>query len=539
MSSKSESGVILLIVIILMLALTITGLAFLNAGVLENRLVRTEILKNQAFWLAEAGLERALWNLKEDFENGSEDWTDGWINGMEVESAPLPGDQGHWWRLSMLTPTLENVGENSVWLQYVFTEDEPPEPKKDAIYVRSTGTVENRSKTLVVRATLEKFSPWYGAIFAGTGAGAGTVINGNALIHGSVLILGDELEPDALAMDTTGTAGIRNNYEGMRPELVPRVPGSPETVNSLGAKLRVKVGIVGLSGTATVGEPDDPDDPFNPDDPFDIKKQMDGVYIGTTPEYDRYGGNKGAENVYSDNGKENMYNLPDSIRFPSLTTGPDPYLEYLRDHSLQITLPENKISSETLTFEPIENYDDVTKLTNSIAWDQSAGILTVKGIVYVIAESLQLGESKEMIEYKGTGTLVVGNEYGSSAGDIVIHSHLLAHGTYIDEGEDGFPHHALGLVANRIELATPGDAQLMMTGAFYAEDEIVSTQQNAIAGTFVSNIFDMGTNVPRIYEVPELVDNLPPGLPGAEDIYLRVTTDEWDELEWSVLPEPE
>jgi len=57
-SSNPESGVILPIVIILALALTITGLAFLNAGVMENRLVRREIDKNQAFWLAEAGIER-------------------------------------------------------------------------------------------------------------------------------------------------------------------------------------------------------------------------------------------------------------------------------------------------------------------------------------------------------------------------------------------------------------------------------------------------------------------------------------------------
>jgi len=57
-SSNSESGVILPIVIILALALTITGLAFLNAGVMENSLVRREIAKNQAFYLAEAGVER-------------------------------------------------------------------------------------------------------------------------------------------------------------------------------------------------------------------------------------------------------------------------------------------------------------------------------------------------------------------------------------------------------------------------------------------------------------------------------------------------
>lgn len=67
-SFNSESGVILPIVLILMLALTITGLAFLNAGVMENSLVRRQIHKNQAFYLAEAGVEHARVKLGQDWE---------------------------------------------------------------------------------------------------------------------------------------------------------------------------------------------------------------------------------------------------------------------------------------------------------------------------------------------------------------------------------------------------------------------------------------------------------------------------------------
>jgi len=66
-SFNSESGVILPIVLILMLALTITGLAFLNAGVMENSLVRRQIRKDQAFYLAEAGVEHARVKLRQDW----------------------------------------------------------------------------------------------------------------------------------------------------------------------------------------------------------------------------------------------------------------------------------------------------------------------------------------------------------------------------------------------------------------------------------------------------------------------------------------
>jgi len=62
--SCSESGVILPIVIILTLALTITGLALLSAGVMENSLVRKEIGTTQAFYAAEAGIECGLFRLR-------------------------------------------------------------------------------------------------------------------------------------------------------------------------------------------------------------------------------------------------------------------------------------------------------------------------------------------------------------------------------------------------------------------------------------------------------------------------------------------
>ena len=63
-----------------------------------------------------------------------------------------------------------------------------------------------------------------------------------------------------------------------------------------------------------------------------------------------------------------------------------------------------------------------------------------------------------------------------------------------------------------------GDSQISMVGAFYAQGTITSEKQNQIAGSFVANYFDMGKNVPNIYQVPELSRNLPPGMPGSEPI---------------------
>ena len=75
-SFNSESGAILPIVIILTLALTITGLALLSAGVMENKLARREVYKNQAFYLAEAGIEHLKVKLYAEENEPQISWID-------------------------------------------------------------------------------------------------------------------------------------------------------------------------------------------------------------------------------------------------------------------------------------------------------------------------------------------------------------------------------------------------------------------------------------------------------------------------------
>ena len=85
----------------------------------------------------------------------------------------------------------------------------------------------------------------------------------------------------------------------------------------------------------------------------------------------------------------------------------------------------------------------------------------------------------------------------------------------------------LGIIAGQdLNLATgSGSSQLNMAGAFYAQGTIKSAKQNNIAGTFVASYFDMGTNVPNIYQVPTLSSNMPPAMPGDKHYYtLKVQT---------------
>jgi hypothetical protein len=43
-------------------------------------------------------------------------------------------------------------------------------------------------------------------------------------------------------------------------------------------------------------------------------------------------------------------------------------------------------------------------------------------------------------------------------------------------------------------------------GGFYAQDGVIVDKQSTIMGTIVGNYFDMGTNVPKIFQVPELAN---------------------------------
>ncbi|MEK7795398.1 MAG: hypothetical protein AAB353_12755, partial [Candidatus Hydrogenedentota bacterium] len=50
------------------------------------------------------------------------------------------------------------------------------------------------------------------------------------------------------------------------------------------------------------------------------------------------------------------------------------------------------------------------------------------------------------------------------------------------------------------------NSQLSLMGGFYAQDQITLNKQSTIMGTIVGNLFNMGGQVPDIYQVPELMN---------------------------------
>ena len=76
-----------------------------------------------------------------------------------------------------------------------------------------------------------------------------------------------------------------------------------------------------------------------------------------------------------------------------------------------------------------------------------------------------------------------------------------------------------------------GDSQILMAAACYAGMGITAAKKSQVAGTFVCEYVNMGSNVPSIFQVPELINNLPPGMIGSEPVWANLG---FDERSWSV-----
>ncbi|MFH1868296.1 MAG: hypothetical protein ABH843_04930 [Candidatus Omnitrophota bacterium] len=486
MDIRNNRGVVMISAYAAVVVLMMLGSVFFWRAYNENNLALRYRLSTEALSIAEAGIERAIYNLQNDFANyPTPSWLDGFIDNIPC-TPPGP----------LYTDIAFGNGSYSVGLTNVGG-------RIDHMRVLSTGTVEGIMRNIEVYIKMEEVNIWNNAIFAGIGSPAGVLINGNVDIRGSIHLLGDGLTFADIAMDMSGSGHIGNNYDGIPASFLNRLPAlettivGGEVVETMNAKLRVKRGKVGLSGSAQVGDEDEPGDVY--------KETVDGVYVT-----DGYAGNQGDTNIFSDNGTRNRYDLGDRLELPSLSDpflGYDSYMEYLKANALVIDQPVDLAVLANIKPTASFSFTDPGPIPKgSISMDGS-GNLFIDGIVYVDGGDVNMSKDKNFktIEYVGRGSLVV-------TGDVSMNVNLLTAGAY---------------PANIIGVMTPGEidfggANYDVMGIFYGETQVTSTMQTDVAGTFVSNSFDMGQQVPKIFQVPEIVRNLPPGTIGSDSIWLSV-----------------
>jgi len=397
---------------------------------------------------------------------------------------------------------------------------------------------------------------WNNAIFAGNGQ-AGGLINGNVSVHGSVHLLGNNLTTGALAVDAldlSGTSLIHNNYADCPSDLAARVPALPttvfggESIGTLNAKLRVKNGLVGSSGNSEIGQPNVAGNSY--------KETMDGTYVTTgwsgNQLTDENGGRLHPTNLYSDNGWDQTYDLGNRVPFPVLT---DPWRDPIDGHFVADPYRGGNYShinyfSEVLVASPTSQTDgilteDVTIAANqNFYWNATQNSRTYPGTPQPTDDYIRFNAETNVMEVNGqiriNGSLTItrggGNDKtisytGKAAilvdGDVTLDTDLYsrnANGTTANS----FPvNNCLGVMATN-NMTVGSLSQLNLMGAFYAGNQVQTLRQTNIMGTLVANYFNMGTNVPSIWQVPELANNLPLGMIGNYPI-LSIARVSWRE----------
>jgi hypothetical protein len=557
----------------LIMAVFFIGVGLVVVGALMTRSLqqRKVVEQYEDYTTTFQGLEAALSECKVEIENGEdgilgmENWTPQYDQDNQIVLPEMDADGVTLQTLQSMqdvsfaayTARWENDGRDSNGDGVV---DDVSEKDMFAVYLMAKNGANERQLEVVYEGS--NVNVWENAIFAGAGQSGG-LINGNVSIHGSVHLLGDSLLDGAMALaaiDLSGTSLIHNNYVDVPAYLQARVPALPqtvvegETVYTLEAKLRAKAGLVGMSGNSEIGEPQVAGNNY--------KETMDGLFVtsGWTGNSVVDDGDRGdPKAVFSDNGWDELYDLGDKVPFPLLTDDwrdPDTgakvqnaatgtwYTHQDYFNQVLVASPTNPSDGTytgniTLNVKTSKFYWNATTgqllngslpatapaATDDYIWfDSATDVMKVNGQIRINGNLSFTGQGGDRtVNYSGRAALLV-------YGDVSIDANLITCNNGVKTNTaNSFPvNNILGIMASN-NMVVGSTAQLDIMGAFYAQKKITSAKQTNVMGTFVSNYFDMGTNVPNIYQVPALADNLPLGMIGNYPI-LAISQVSWREL---------
>lgn len=395
----------------------------------------------------------------------------------------------------------------------------------------------------VYQAGGQGVSVWDNAIFADKGQ-SGRLINGNVSIYGSVHLLGSQLNPGDPAisvMEMSGTSLMGNNYSAMPAALKARVPAlEKKTVNgvadveTLNAKLRVKRGLVSMSGNSKIGVANNNSNK--------IKETVDGTYVtdGWTGNSVTGGGRGTPKNVYSDNGHTALYDLGDSVAMPQLgdpwrdldgstvvnpgTGNPYTHEEYFSQVLLASpTIANDGVYNKNMVLNSTSFYWNATtntELTGNAAVTAGSALNANHDYIWFNASTNVLKVNGQ-IRINGTLT-ITGNQKNYSGraailttGNVEISANLLTcNNGNVNDYAPSFPENNCLGIMSKGDIALGVGAQKSIMGAFYAQGKVAIDKQTQVVGACVANYFDMGKNVPDIFQVPSLVEFLPYGMIG-------------------------
>jgi len=531
---SSERGAALVIALFIIAVLTVLGVLVLNTSIVEVKMATNQRISSQVFYAAEAGLERALKVLIEDFENdttANSPWGNATyaVAGTVTETAVTGSTT-----FDVATRTMDMYMTSPAVKKLNFTGGTTLGPTSyeiyiykvnaSEIYIMALGTGLGGVASVEYYLEVEDLSPYNNAIF--TGAGIVGNFNGSVNVAGSIYSKGN--------INPSGNVYITNNYDDGY-AIDATLSGLLPTVTDLEAKVRVSGGNLTLDGSAQIG--------FGSSNGSIAGVYVDGaVDWGTqTSHYDEFSNEvpdidmptllDGITGEFGDgiiatcgySGSDAAVAL--SIYADWATgTGCDPTGS--GTSSGAVITGDVIIDDSTASFA----YSDGNG--NGLFWDEATDTLTVQGNV-VVEGNLQVGENQggnklETIEYVATGADTGSGSDNEGGANLFVSGNTLIEGTfgplstgYLNGGNNT---NSLGMVTAG-DLTFDGKNGDFYTGFFYAENQINFNKQSHFAGTVIGGVVNW-SQVPNVYQVPNLANYLPPGMPGGYKI-LAFTTRQW------------
>src|SRR5438552_8448796 len=248
---RDQRGSALLISMVLIVVITILGLALFELGQIEGQHSGASLGEARAFEAAQAGMERAIRELSNAFladPYGSESWVDGpnrptctgacdpaAYRAMNLANNTLPAsgtDPGGTFivELKQVAGAEANnpVSQGPAYTYPYGQTCIPSAPTNPTVcanlmFVRSTGTVAGPPGYTAVRtvqALVKAYSTSYfaGGLTAERGGSNDPAIDGRVLIAGSIHILGRPTIDPAFQISGGATMGMRNNWADLWPD---------------------------------------------------------------------------------------------------------------------------------------------------------------------------------------------------------------------------------------------------------------------------------------------------------------------------------
>ncbi|WP_279165309.1 pilus assembly PilX family protein [Thermus scotoductus] len=492
--------------LMVLIALLVFGTFFRTQ--IELWITRNDTTSVQAFYAAEAGLQKYkavlfqqyVWREQQVQTGGGAGCFTSLVTGLDLDRNG-----------NLLTFTNNQLTLTPTGGEAVVDADGRPIGRYTVTLIRdasdgqlftlvSRGT--SAGATATVQATVRLSNTGYleQAVFAGTGQ-ANRWLNGGATIRGGIYIVGNPSNPNDTVISANGNFDMRNWYNlNSYSGIAARVESTYHQVNDLCASLRVQYGRISVGGSTLLGEPNN---------------KLKGVFVG-----------RGSQDITGQNvdvctnqkgvcteamGPFDLANPPGFPTLDAKLNSPacerySTWRSCLQDKAalriqrignvvsvaspLNVTLQPtclSAMSSGTLTLDNATVDCTFTRLDGTkggfkYTYAGGQGLLELYGDVVLEGLNLELKQATEYKALSGTkksATLVV-LKRNNQGGDVDINGNLLpqtSHGL--------FPNHVLGLVAegNIYQRGQYVMAPVYTAGTFRVEKD------NVLFGSVISNQF--------------------------------------------------